>query len=58
MKSYDSLKAEIEVTQQQKIASKKNEPAFTLKEVKSLCHRFGFTAGMPKGSIGEGHSDK
>jgi len=29
-----------------------------LKEVKRLCKEFGFTAGMPKGSLAEGRKVK
>jgi hypothetical protein len=36
------------------IEAKKNEGANALKEVKRLCKEFGFTTGMPKGSIAEG----
>ena len=31
-----------------------NERANALKEVKSLCKEFGFTAGMLKGALAEG----
>ncbi len=51
MKSYDELKAEMETIQQQMVEAEKNE----LKEVKRLCKEFGFTAGMLKGSLAEGH---
>ena len=47
MKSYNELKAEMEVIQQQMVEAKKNERANALKEVKRLCKEFGFTAGMP-----------
>ena len=36
------------------IEAKKNEGPNALKEVKRLCKEFGFTAGMLKGSLGEG----
>ncbi len=48
MKSYDELKAEMEVSQQQMVEAKKNEPANALKEVKYLYKEFGFTVGMLK----------
>jgi hypothetical protein len=40
------------------IEAKKNKFTNTLKEVKRLCKEFGFTAGMLKGSIAEGRSEK
>jgi len=49
MKSYDELKAEMEVIQRQMVEDKKNERASALKEVKRLFKEFGFTAGMLKG---------
>ena len=58
MKSYDELKAEMQTIQQQMAEAKKNERANTLKEVKPLCKEFGFTAGMLKGSLGEGRKKK
>jgi len=54
MKSYDELKAEMETIQQQTVEAKKNERANVLKEVKRLFKKFGFTAGMLKGSLAEG----
>ena len=57
MKSYDELKAEMEIIQQQ-MAEAKNERTSVLKEVKRLCKGFGFTAGMLKGSIAEGRKPK
>ena len=54
MKSYDELKADMEVLQQQMAEAKKNERASALKEVKRLCKEFGFTAGMLKGALAEG----
>ena len=53
MRSYDELKADMEAIQQQMVEAKKNERANTLKEVKRLCKKFGFTAGMLKGSLVE-----
>ena len=50
MKSYNDLKAEMEAIQQQLVEAKKN----ALKEVKRLCKKIGFTAGMLKGSLAEG----
>ena len=54
MKSYDELKAEMEVVQQQMVEAKKNERANALREVKHLCKEFSFTVGMIKGSLAEG----
>ena len=54
MKSYDELKADMEVLQQQMVEAKKNERADALKTVKRLCKEFGFTAGMLKGALAEG----
>ena len=53
-----SLKAEMEAIQQQIVEAKKNERANALKEVKRLCKEFGFTAGMLKGSLAKGRSEK
>ena len=36
------------------VEAKKNERANALKEVKRLCKKFGFTAGMLKVSLAEG----
>jgi len=58
MKSYDELKADLEVLQQQMVEAKKNERADALKTVKRLCKEFGFTAGMLKGSLAEGRKAK
>jgi len=46
------------VIQQQMVEAKKNERANALKEVKRLCKEFGFTAGMLKGSLAKGRSEK
>jgi uncharacterized protein (DUF1810 family) len=54
MKSYEELKAEMEVIQHQMVEAKKNECTNALKEVKRLCKEFGFTAGMLKCSLAEG----
>ena len=58
MKSYDELKPEMETIQQQMAEAKKNERANALKEVKRLCKEFGFTAGMLKGALAKGRSEK
>ena len=58
MKSFDELKAEMEVIKQQMAEAKKNERTNALKEVKHLCKEFGFTAGMLKGSLAEGRKAK
>ena len=54
MKSYDELKAEMEVVQQHMVEAKKNVRANALKKVKRLCKEVGFTAEMPKSSLAEG----
>jgi hypothetical protein len=54
MKSYDELKAEMEIIQKQMAEAKKNERTNALKEVKQLCKEYGFTAGMLKGALSEG----
>ena len=54
MKYYEELKAEMQAIQQQMVEAKKNEGTNALKEVKRLCKKFGFTAGMLKGSLAEG----
>ena len=54
MKSYDELKAEMEAIQEQMVEAKKYERANALQEVKRLHKKFGFTAGMLKGSLAEG----
>ena len=51
MKSYDELKAEMEVILQQMVEFKKNESAHALKEVKRLRKELDFTAGMLKGLL-------
>ena len=58
MKSYNELKAEMEVIQKQIVEAKKKERANALKEVKRLFKDFGLTAGMLKGSLAEGRSRK
>lgn len=58
MKSYDELKADMEVLQQQMVEAKKNERADALKTVKRLCKEFGFTAGMLKGALAKGRGGK
>ena len=58
MKSYDELKAEMEVIQQQMVEAKKNERTNALKEVKRICKEFGSTVGMLKGSLAEGRVKK
>ena len=44
----------MEAIQQQMIEAMKNERADRLKELKCFCKKFGFTAGMLKGSLAEG----
>jgi hypothetical protein len=58
MKSYDELKAEMEIIHEQMAEAKKNERANALKEVKRHCKDFGFAAGMLKGSLAEGRKKK
>ena len=58
MKSYDELKAEMEVLQQLVVEAKKNERADALQEVKRLCKEFGFTTGMLKGALAKGRGEK
>ena len=58
MKSYDVLKAEMEVIQHRMVEAKKNERANALKEVKRLYKEFGFTAGMLKGALAKGRGEK
>ena len=53
MKSYDELKAEIEVIEQKMAEAKKKERSNPLKEVKPLCKEFGFTAGILKVVLAE-----
>ena len=57
-KSYDELKAEMEVIQQQMVEAKKSERTNALKEVKRLSKEFGFTTGMLKGALAEGRKPK
>ena len=54
MKSCDELKVEMEAIQQQMVGANQDERANALKEVKRLCKKFGFTTGMPKGSLAGG----
>ena len=44
--------------QQQMAEAKKRERTNALKEVKRLCKEFGFTAGMLKGALAKGRSEK
>ena len=53
MKSYNELKAEIEVIQQQMVEATKNEWASSLKVVRRIGKEFGFTAEMLKGLLAE-----
>ena len=54
LKSYDELKAEVKIIEQEMAEAEKKERVNSLKEVKRLRKRFGFTAGMLKGSLIEG----
>ena len=58
MKSYNKLKAKMELFQRQVGVSKKNECDNELKEVNHLCNEFGFTDGMLKSSLAEGRQPK
>jgi len=40
------------------VEAKKNERTNTLKEVKRFCKEFGFSAGMLKGVLAKGRSEK
>ena len=40
------------------VEARKNEHAYTLKEIKHLCKEFGLSVGMLKGSLAEGYGDK
>ena len=53
MKTYDELIAEMESIQQQMVKAKKNKRANSMKELKGVCKRFDFTAGMQKGQVAE-----
>ena len=55
MNSYDKLKAVMEGIQKQMVQPKMSERAKGLKKVKCLYKEFGFTSGMPKSSLDEGH---
>ena len=46
MKSYDELKAEMEAIQQHMVNARKHKTANALKQVKRLCQKFGFVAGL------------
>ena len=50
MKSFNELKAEMKIIQQQMTEAKKNEGTEALKKVKELCKEFGL-AGMFKGVV-------
>ena len=54
MKSYDDMKVEMELIQQQMVQAKKNECAKTLNELTRLCKELGLTAGMLNGALAEG----
>ena len=48
MESFDELKGEMKIIQQQMAEAKKNERTNVLKEVNRLCKEFVFTARMLK----------
>ena len=54
MKSYNDLKDEMKKILQQMVEAKKSEHSNALKEVKRLCKKFDFIAGMMKVSLAEG----
>ena len=45
MKSYDKLKAEMEIIQQQMVETKKNELIYTLNRVKRFCKELALRLG-------------
>ena len=51
IKSYKELKAKMETSQQQIGEAKKNERAYSSKEVRRFSKSFGFTSGMLKVSL-------
>lgn len=53
MKLYYDLKAEMEGIQQQIVEAKKNKRTDTMKKVKKLCKKLGFTVDLPKGVLAE-----
>ena len=58
MKSYDELKAEMGVIQQQMVEAKKNEHANALKEVKRLCKELALLLGSFKDGLAKGGDEK
>ena len=51
MKLYGKLKTNSEASQQKIVEAKRSEIANALKEVKRLCKKFGFTAGILKDAL-------
>ena len=58
MKSFDELKAKIEVTQQRMLEAMKYESTEALNETMCLCEEFGFTVVMLKGSLSKGQKQR
>ncbi len=55
---YNELKAEMEAIKRQMVEDKKKKRTNALKEVKNLCKKFDFTAGMLKGALAKGRNEK
>lgn len=53
MKSFDELKAEIQIIRQQMVKTKKNIYANALKEVKRICQDFGLIVSIFKFFLAE-----
>jgi uncharacterized protein (UPF0335 family) len=51
MRLYEKLKTYMEAIQRQIVEAKRSEIANALKEVKRLCKKFGFTAGILKDAL-------
>ena len=57
IKSYNELKAEMEIIQQQMVKARKYERANAIKDVKCLCKEFVFTVGMQKYAYNKGRKN-
>ena len=51
MKSYDALKAEMEVIQKLMLEAIKYKLSYAIREAIPLCKEVGFAVGMPKSSL-------
>lgn len=58
MNPHNELKAEMEAIQQQIGEAKKSDHGNALSEVDCLWRAFGFTAGVLKGGVAKGLSEK